>query len=65
MAAAAALIGCGTRDEVMRVALKAADIAEINNVWQGANVCKYYGETVGEPFTTGAFVRHPVTRPAA
>ncbi|MFO1402347.1 MAG: nuclear transport factor 2 family protein [Steroidobacteraceae bacterium] len=94
----AALAACagGANDEVARAALKAADIAEINNVmsmhswyhaamqngvevekiwskrddiviarntgyWKGANVRKYYGEKVGEPFTTGAFVWHPVT----
>ena len=94
----AGLVACmgGANDEVARAALKAADIAEINNVmslhswyhaamqngvevekiwskrddiviarntgyWKGANVRKYYGEKVGEPFTTGAFVWHPVT----
>ena len=95
---AASLAACAgaANDEVVRAALKAADIAEIHNVmslhswyhaamqnsvevekiwskrddiviarntgyWKGANVRKYYGEKVGEPFTTGAFVWHPVT----
>jgi hypothetical protein len=49
--------------EVARIWSQRDDIVIARNTgyWKGANVRKYYGEQVGEPFTTGAFVWHPVT----
>lgn len=49
--------------EVEKIWSKRDDIVIARNTgyWKGESVRKYYGEKVGEPFTTGAFVWHPST----